>query len=138
MDRGQPLGVILWAGEADTLSFRLLAAGASARVEACALESPGASAPMAEMSIAHPAAVKALEELVDGRPNDCIGIAVPPGLAALRVAALGDGLAKAVGWADSQPLPVDYRAPTVFLLGLAAWSRRYVRSLESSMSTFQR
>ena len=101
MDRGQPLGVILWAGEADTLSFRLLAAGASARVEACALESPGASAPMAEMSIAHPAAVKALEELVDGRPNDCIGIAVPPGLAALRVAALGDGLAKAVGWADS-------------------------------------
>lgn len=104
MDRGKPLDLIVWAGQDDTLSYRLLAAGTSVRVAAhplSAIQRPGVSALAAEMSVAHPAAVKALEELVDQRPDGCVGIAVPPGLAALRVAALGDGLAKAVGWADS-------------------------------------
>ncbi|MFT3942511.1 MAG: hypothetical protein QM705_01605 [Ancrocorticia sp.] len=100
MDRGEPLKHILWAGDEDTLTFRLLCAGTSAQVEACALPvTSGAAAP--EIAFPHPAAVKALEDLVAQRPAGCVGIAVPPGLAALRVASLGDGLAKAVGWADS-------------------------------------
>ncbi len=104
MDRGKPLDLIIWAGDEGTLSYKLLSAGTSVHVKAHplpAIHRPGASALAAEMSVAHPAAVEALEELVNQRPDGCVGIAIPPGLAALRVAALGDGLAKAVGWADS-------------------------------------
>ena len=104
MDRGKSLDLIVWAGEEDSLSYSLLAAGSRVKVKAHPLpviQRPGVSVLGAEMSVAHPTAVAALEELVNQRPSGCVGIAVPPGLAALRVAALGDGLAKAVGWADS-------------------------------------
>ena len=104
MDRGQPLDLIIWAGEEDALSCRLLAAGTAARVEARPLahrSQQGTVLSGPEVVFAHPAMVKALEDLVVERPSSCVGIAVPPGLAALRVAALGDGLAKAVGWSDS-------------------------------------
>ncbi len=103
MDRGQPLDLIIWVGEEDDLSCRLLAAGTPAKVAARTLAAShqGASLLGPEIAFAHPASVAALENLVAERPSSCVGIALPPGLAALRVAALGDGLAKAVGWSDS-------------------------------------
>ena len=93
MGQGESSGLIWWLGSLQDLTCRLLRAGSDADVVILD-ESFGAGQPVNDQ-------VDRLQRLIDERPRECIGVALAPGLAALRVSAGADGLAKAVGWADS-------------------------------------
>ena len=93
MGQGESSGLIWWLGSLQDLTCRLLRAGSDADVVILD-ESFGAGQPVNDQ-------VARLQRLIDERPRECIGVALAPGLAALRVSAGADGLAKAVGWADS-------------------------------------
>ncbi len=98
MGQGESAGLIWWLGSPQDLTYRLLAAGSPTGVEALG----GLSTPISSGTTAAPQEQLALlRELIAGRPGNCVGLVLPPGLAALRAAVGADGLAKAVGWADS-------------------------------------
>ena len=92
MGRGESPGLILWTGSARALTYRLLETGSEVPVESIG-DIGEAASPQDQLS--------SLQALIARRPPECLGVALPPGLTALRGAAGADGLAKAVGWSDS-------------------------------------
>ncbi|MGO1591411.1 MAG: hypothetical protein ACTHW1_06335 [Ancrocorticia sp.] len=80
MDGRESSGLIIWAGSDTDLYFRLLSAGSPCAVVAA--DTP-------------------LPDLLAAREGDWRGIAVAPGMEGLRAAESSDGLARAVGFADT-------------------------------------
>lgn len=72
--------MIVWAGSESDLGYQLIAAGTPVAVQAVS----GSPA-----------------EVLAGRQDSWLGVACPPGLGALRAAESSDGLARAVGFADT-------------------------------------
>ena len=94
--------MIVWAGSQEDLGYRLLAAGTTEHVIAKSGD---------------------LGEVLSLREPAWSGVAVPPGTGALRLAENSDGLAKAVGFADTLAFAGGLPGRSVSCRGWPGWSR---------------